>query len=806
MRGSGVAVLGLVLAAAAWADDAPMGEFAPFQADATEVLSTNPEILPYTVVVNGRAVGDAVLLKLPEGPLLARAGDWDRWRLKKPTDKAYQFENEIYFALDQAPGFKAALDAQQQQARLEFAPRAFASSVLTASRYRRVAPTPPPGLGGFLNYEFVGTQRVPEGAEALSNLNSLVEVGGFNRLGVATSQWLGTNITEEEQPALGLAAERRVIRLETALVRDLPDDMETIRLGDGTGASGLWGRPVRFGGVRWTRNFATQPGFVTLPQPALSGETALPSVLDVYVDGLRRESLEVPPGEFLIENLPVLTGQGEVQVVVRDLLGRETLISDSYFTQARMLRAGLSDFSYEAGFPREQFGRESDEYGKAFGAFTQRYGFNDQLTGEARAEVADGLQVAGVGAVFSVEPLGVMSNAFAISNGDAGTGALDVLTFQRTMRRGLTLGARVQVASPEFRQVGLAADLAPPLRSVGANLGLPIPRVGRFGLGYVEQHRAAPQGDLAAVTGTFSTSFRPATLTLVAVNRIEPGDDWSVGLTLSVPLSPRDHAAAGVRRGENDAGLTTGQSYARLQRNVPLDEGWGYRAIVAENTTDGARITSGEAGVGLNAAHGSYALEASLYDELSTYRATVSGGLGTLGGHVFASRKITSSFAIVETGAEGIDVLVENRVAAHTDEDGVAVLPYLQAYQANAVRIDASQVPMDLELAAGELKAAPYYRSGMLIPLDAKRTRSAVLVLKQSDGTLVPAGASARLGGLGDEFPVGKGGKVFLSRLAPNDNAVEVRWNHHRCLVTFDLPAGEMQPQLGPLECRNAPP
>lgn len=787
----------LLLAGQALAQPAESPSPAPSPAPAAAAA----EPLIYAVRVNGRAVGDAVLMRVA-GRLLAREGDWDAWHLARPP-QSHRVDGEPYYALDDAPGFAITIDAQRQEAQLQFAPQAFARSVISVRPYARIEPQPPPGLGGFLNYDFTATRSVPDGAAATSQLGGLVEVGAFDAGGVLTSQWLGRNLTDE--PALADTAPRRVVRLETAFTRDLPDTMQTLRLGDGVGGTGLWGRPVRFGGVRWHRNFATQPGFVTLPQPSLAGETALPSVLDVYVDGLRRQTLEVPPGPFVVENLPIVTGQGEVQVVVRDLLGREQVLTDSYIAGLRQLRAGLADWSYEVGAVREDFSLESDAYGDAFAAGTHRYGFTDTFTGEVRVEAQGGdILAAGLGATLALPRIAVLSNAVAFSEGPDGSGVLDTFSIQHSTRRALSLGARLQVASEEFVQAGLAPGASVPARTLGANLGYALRPWGRVGLAYVDRDERGALPDFEALTATFSTNWRRVSVTLLAIDRLAPSRERSVGISLSMPFgSSRDVVGAGYRTREPEAGVGSTQSYARVQRGLTEHEGWGYRALASRTEDEtGMATTSAEVGAAANARYGSYALEAATVEQTDTYRATASGAFGALGGHVFASRRLTRSFAVVETGAEDIELLVNNRVAGRTDADGVAVLPLLQPYQRNAVQVDATDVPMDVEIHSGEFVAAPYYRSGVLIPLDVRRTRSAVLTLRQADGTPVPSGAVVRVVAGGAEAPVGKQGQAYLTGLVPGDNAIEVRWNGTRCAIAFALPADAgVQPQLGPFTC-----
>jgi len=766
------------------------------------VTPTSVEHLVYALTINGRPIGETVLLKVDGTRLLARAEDWDRWRLVRP-DTEYRYQDEAWFALDQAPGFTIAVDAPRQEARLEFAAQAFGANVLRARPDRYVKATPPPGLGGFLNYELFAVRTEPQAGIATSNVSGLLETGVFNPQGVFTSQWLGKNLGDDQH--LPGDVPRRAVRLDTAVTRDDPASMETLRLGDGVGATGLWGSPVRNGGVRWSRNFSTQPGFVTIPQPTLRGETALPSVIDVYVDGLRRGSLQAPPGPFVVENLPTMTGQGEVQVVVRDLLGREQVLSDNYISGVRQLRAGLHDFSYEAGFEREQYGIASDEYGDFFAAGTHRHGFTDEFTGEARVELSgEDTLTAGLGGIVALPGFAVISNAVAISHGDAGYGVLDVLTVQHDSRRGWTVGAKLQTASDDYRQLGLAPGLSMPRRTFGANFGTFVPRLGRFGLSYLNRDEADPLVDSEAVTATFATSVRRANLTLLAIDRKQPTQEYVMGLTLSVPFGARNSASTGFRQREAANGDGSSQSYARMQRNLSEQEDWGYRLLAQRNEYEHAASTSSaEAGLGVNGPYGSYGVEAATFEDLEVYRASLSGGLGTLGGHSFASRKLSRSFAVVETGAEDIELLVNNRLAGRTNADGIAILPQLQPYQANAVRVDATNVPLDVEVPAGEFQATPYYRSGVLVPLNVRRSRSALLTLLKADGTEVPAGASVRLRATGAEAPVGRKGQAYLTGLNPGENAIEVRWNGTQCAITFNLPADAgVQPQLGPYTCR----
>ena len=55
-------------------------------------------------------------------------------------------------------------------------------------------------------------------------------------------------------------------------------------------------------------------------------------------------------------DVPVVTGEGTVQVVVRDATGKEVVTSADYFAAQELLKPGLSDYSAEVGFARTNFG------------------------------------------------------------------------------------------------------------------------------------------------------------------------------------------------------------------------------------------------------------------------------------------------------------------------------------------------------------------------------------------------------------------------------------------------------------------
>src|SRR5262249_36839264 len=150
--------------------------------------------------------------------------------------------------------------------------------------------------------------------------------------------------------------------------------------------AGAWGRSLRFSGVQYGTNFTLQPDLITYPLPAFPGTAIVPSTVDVLVNGARVGAQQVPPGPFTISNVPVVTGAGDVQFVVRDAFGQQQVITQPFYTSRQLLRPGLDEWSVNAGAERLNYGIESFDYGSGFASGYWRRGLTDQVTVEVLGE------------------------------------------------------------------------------------------------------------------------------------------------------------------------------------------------------------------------------------------------------------------------------------------------------------------------------------------------------------------------------------------------------------------------------------
>lgn len=726
--------------------------------------------------VNGQGEGEtALFLKTPDGRLLARQEDLRRWRLQ--TGSAVLQAGEPFVALDTLDGLSYRLDEASQALELQAKAQLFDSTTLQGSAVHPAAAMPS-APGGFLNYELVASRD-----DSDTRHSGLFELGLFGRLGVGTTTLL-------RRDADDAAA---TVRLDSTWTLDRPAKRASWRAGDAVSRAPAWGGAVRFGGLQWSTNFATQPGFNTMPLPAMTGEAVVPSTVDLYVNGALRLREDVPPGPFTLQDLPVVSGAGDIRLVVRDLLGREQVLTQSFYASPRLLRPGLHDYSYELGAVRENYGLASNDYGRLLAVGTHRLGLTSHITAEAHAELLADQQTLGLGAAGLIPGLGLLSASAAASQGEAGSGHLVALGLERQGRR-FSLGASTELASAAFTRLGQPPGAPAPRQRSRAYSSLATGRHGSLNLAYT---REAPRDEpeLRLLSASYNLNLGRAYLAFTALHTLAPEADTVLGLTLTQALGGRSNYSIGTRRQDDVL-----QSELQLQRGLPAGSGVGYRLRAGVGETDSQELAlSAQNNVG------TYLLEAAQREQQLGLRASASGGLALVRDGIYASRRINDSFAVVHVPEHpGVRVYADNQVVGRTGADGSVLIPRLRAYQANPIRIEQADLPLDSRIGRLEFEAVPAYRSGLLLQFPIQRTHGATLTLRLDDDRLMPAGAVAQLGGA--EFPVGERGELYLSGLARH-NRVTVTWQGQRCELDVTYPdSDDPLPDLGSHLCTGVKP
>ncbi len=746
--------------------------------------SRKPETLLLDIRVNDLPLAGIIHAeRLADGRIALPAEAWAEARLKPAGEPVTMADGQRAYVLDAAPGVVYKLDRSKLTLDITAPAAAYESSALSLGG-RLLAPStsPPPGI--YLNYDLSATRA----ERASPSYGALIEGVAFGGQGSLVNS-IAMRRDDHAQA---------FIRTDTYWRTDLPGRMETLVIGDTIGTGGAWSRPVRYGGVRYARDFSLAPGYVTYPMPSISGSAALPSTVDVLINNQRSATSNVQSGPFELTNVPIVTGAGQMQLVVRDLLGRETVINQSYYIASALLARGLSDFSFEAGAVRNNYGTRSNDYGSMFGAGTYRVGLSDALTSEVRGEVQGDRFAAGTGLAAVIGELAVVEVAAGYAVSDAEHGGHYVASIQRTAPQG---GASLALERFDegYRQFGGIGTEGKPKNRIVAGGGITLGLGMTAGTSYTRQTTWG--GDRFSLIGGNLGISLPGNMyvSLYASKELNAGKSWSGGLNLIIPLDGGRTIAAS--RARDPKGNVT--DTVQAAQSVPVGPGWGWRVAASDSTTQ--RF---QAGATYNVNYGQVTAEGNAGRETNAVRLGANGSLGWMQGLAFASRRIDhGAFAVVHVGdLEGVPVSLSNQVVAITNSKGLALVTGLLPYQLNQLTLNPDQLPFDVEIRGVRESVVPYARSGAFIDFPVKRSRDALVILQQPGGAPVPAGAAVTVTPGNREFIVARRGEVYLVDLG-DDNRIAVRWKDGACALALTLPsllAGGDATRIGPLLCGEA--
>lgn len=646
--------------------------------------------------------------------------------------------------------------------------------------------------GATLNYDLYG-QR----SSSASTLSSFSELRLF---GIGAGIWNNTLAHAFHSRGVDHHNRTSSTRLDSNWQLDFPESMFSLSIGDSVSAAHGWSRALRFGGVRLSRNFSLQPYRITTPPASFAGEAALPSTVDLYIDGIRQSSQQLPPGRFQFDSTPSLNGTGQASLVITDINGQSRTLDFSLYGTPELLQAGLSDWSLELGALRRDYGLRSFAYSPyPFVSASLRHGLSDSLTLQWHAESSQGIHQAGLGAAMLLGRRGgVFSGSLAGSHAGATSGQQHGIGYHWSSRQ-LTLSASRTRRSPGYRGVAAVHELTSlPRRSEQAYVGVSTP-LGQLGISYIaQQHAELPRSRYASLN--WSHMLPDNGQLNVSFNR-DLGEyrGNNVFVHWSRPLDRHTTRTASLRHARNGTQLSLEANHSAVR-----DDALNWRAQLSGG--DGQRGARGEIGRRGHASQWTAGLEHDTAQH-STIRAYASanGALAWLGGHVHALPRIDDAFALVSTaGVADVPVQLDNRSVGRTDKRGQLLVSQLSAWQRNQLSIDPQHLPADMHLNNTSKLVVPATHSGVLVSFDMRRTLAVHVGIRDRDGQWLPAGSRLTVNAPGAPEAtslVGHEGKVYL--LDPPARArLLYRTGTNECAATLPaLPAREGRIDLEDVTC-----
>ena len=678
------------------------------------------------------------------------------------------------------------------------------TTVLNTLDNRRTQASSSPGL--LLNYNLYGSQT----ENSSTNLSAYTEVRAFNSRGVLSSTALTTGNRFSNSSANNGDKNRdwdsRTVRLDTSWSQSFPDKLITVRAGDILTGALSWTRSTRLGGLQIGSNFDLQPYMTTTPLPSFFGSATLPSAVELYVDGLKQYSGDVPAGPFELNTAPSISGAGNAQLVLTDALGQSSTVNFSLYDTHRLLQPGLSDWSVELGAVRENYGIKSFDYGSDIAASgTWRYGVSNRFTAETHGEATKDLANAGIGGTWVLGgPGGVLFASLAGSESQGKGGSQYSASYSWSNNR-FNIGLNTLGTSGHYRDVATQYGSTPIRQSNQFSTGYSTQSLGSFGVSYNEVDYA--EEDTAQFASAYWSKYLGRRLSLNASYNHDLNNSANNSATIGASFSLDRNISLNSSLQHTD---DRNDFVADVSQSAPSVGGIGWRAQARHSIDNGINDNTSSGGLAeLNylGRYGQVQAGVSSYDGNHSTFASGTGSLVMMGGGLFAARQINDGFAVVSTdGVADVPVLLQNNVIGTTNKRGLLLISPLNAYQENKIGIDPIDLPADLRIDKVALEATPSDRAGTLVTFDITETRSASVILKDSNDEFIPLGSQARLISKKNTpaAVVGFDGEVYLDTLDEHNILEVIKPSGEVCKVSFDYQkSGDGSPLIGPFTCQK---
>ncbi|NCV44144.1 MAG: fimbrial biogenesis outer membrane usher protein [Actinobacteria bacterium] len=745
----------------------------------TTSCATDAEILLVDVSINLLQITEPIRVeKLPNGSIVLPELVFKELKLIPKNEKTRMSDCSYGYVLNTNSGLTYSFNAETFALDIRVPIESFELNVFAKKESYKLKPeTVSPGA--FTNYQLYATQT-----KTNDSISGVLDVTGFNKLGSLTT---GAIVNKDN-------TEMNVIRTSSYYQKDLPDKMQSFVLGDTVNSDGNWSRSANYFGVKWSRNFSTQPGYIYTPNPIISGSAALPSVVDVYVNNQKTFSQKINPGPFDITHLPVPgNGVGQVNLVIKDLLGNEQIVTKNFYQSPILLAKGENDFSLESGFLRKNYGTKNSDYQDGFISGTYVHGITNSITTRGRFELQPDRQAAGGDVAFTIGNFALLQTSVASSNENIrGNGNQYGINIEN-LGQFLKTSVGVKRFDKEFSQFASSGDETKPKTRANAFVSFPIPLINNnIGIGYINQTNwdSDPFKNVYLSSG-FALPYG-ANLSLSYNKRLDNSNNWGAAIVFSVPLGDLNTR---YNHSIDPSGKKT-DTYT-VSTNVPAGPGMGW-SVTNEDLKKNANTN-----ITVNSNAAQYTGQINVKDGITTgKRLGVTGTVGLLDGEIFKSRNIyNSSFAIVKTeGLKDIKIYSQNNMVAITDSKGRAAFP-IRPYEKNKIQIKDNEIPLEANTEILEMNPVAYARSGLLVKFPIKISKNALVRINLPNDNPIPAGATVTIDSSKENYIAGRNGEVYLTNLNQTNKLI-ITWLENKCELNLEVDMQQQQEQIiGPVKC-----
>jgi outer membrane usher protein len=751
------------------------------------------ETLLLEVIVNGHPIGTVGEFVLRHGTLFVRPQEWQDLGFRVPRTAATRGP---LIALNDISGIAWKVDVQRQQLLITAIDAALVPATVQPEQVdgkERQRPIES-GNGLTLNYDTVGTF-----ASGQTGGSGSFDLRNFSRWGITSSDWM-----TYAGSALTASGTKPMVRLDSAYTFADVKSLRRYSLGDYINSGLSWSRPVHMEGVQIRSDFTMRPDLITFPLPSIGGSAAVPSTVDVLVNGNLATSNEVNPGPFEVPQLPVISGEGTITMTLTNAQGGQVTVTQAFYGGSTLLAKGLQTFAGQAGLVRRNWGIESNDFGKMAGTAYYRRGLSQSFTVEATAETTPGVFMGGAGGAATLWNRALVNFDVATSGGSAGPGELLSAGIQH-LGRVFNLGGAATMATRNYRDVAALNGSPNSRKQINLFTGLNFRRFGSAGLGYAEvaetpspvfvQNAFAGPLQSHVVSANYSVQIRRVSFFATEFRDLDTANASGLQVGLTIPMGRRSSISV--------SGGSNGTAQVQAQETPVTIGDWGYQAYVS------AGDDTHEFGVvEYKSPRGLFSAGIDNTAGQTTARLESQGAISFVDGRLFPSNTIYDSFAVVDTAPLGnVHVYQENRDVGTTDKSGHLLVPDMRSFDVNHIGIEARDVPADADLTLDKRIVRPQDRSGVVVRFPIHFSHSALLKLVDESGLPIPLGSTVTLRATGSIVPVGYDGQAYLEDLSPHNKLSVELADGKQCTAAFEYkPIPGDIPTIGPLRCQEVKP
>lgn len=746
----------------------------------TIAVATSEQQAFFDLTINLVPKGEVVVILRSEDVLI-RVTDLETAGVTPPPGKRETIEGESYISLASlSPQLTYELDEKALSLKITAASNLLGSTIRNASSRKPANILYTKDASLFFNYS-ISALNLQENTRSFSGTGEANLSLGNNRI------WTNFSVNSQGKFLRGLSQ----------FTHQNPQTLNQWTIGDINAQTGNLGGGATLGGISFGRNFSLDPYLSTAQPFNLQGAVNSPSTVEFYANNslVRRE--ELPPGQFELRNLIIPAGSSTTRLVIRDAFNREQVITRPFYYSPNLLQTGLSDYSLNLGFRRDNF---SKNFSYSDPLFLGRYrqGLTDALTAGVRLEAAANL-ISGGGEITLNTGFGTWELGLAGSQGEGFTGYAGFLGYSYTSPK-LSFGATVRVLSPHYATSSLTPKADRSLLETRVQIGIPLGSLGSLTAGYaLSNSRDQGLSDRLSLSSSIRLSSKMNLFANVSrTHQPEQETENSLFVGLSYIFGNRTTGNLSYQQRNDQRTMA-----ADLQNSLALENGLGYR--LRTQFQDDIQSTNVQLQYQTN--FGRYDLNYSKTDSQISTLINLTGGVGYIGGTPFLSRPINNSYALVRVpGIPNVRVYLNNNQVGRTNAQGNLIVTNVLPYYGNRLSVNTADISLDYTIVDSIRYVAPPVGAGAIVEFQVVKLQAftGTISLEIGGKTIIPVYGQLTVRREGKEVqsPLGEQGQFYLENLLPGEYTAEVQYQEQVCRFDLKIPTTPDQfLDLGNLRC-----